>query len=154
MKGLINIENTGVNVCFKCCHLRLINPKKTHPERVTSKRDKDILDRLDYSDIDFPLKAKDHELVEERFNINVNIFGYDNDTKKVFPIYISKKSNQSVLNVLLISNDEKNHYVFIKDIEKLPSSQLRTKDKGKKHLYFSCLQNFTSEGALSNYKKK
>ena len=154
MKGLINIENKGVNDCFKCCHLRLIYPKKTHPERVTSKRDKEILDSLDYSDIDFPLKAKDHELVEERFNINVNIFGYDNDTKKVFPLYISKKSNQSVLNVLLISNDEKNHYVFIKDIEKLLSSQLRTKNKGKKHLYFSCLQNFTSEGALSNYKKK
>ena len=86
MKGLINIENKGVNDCFKCCHLRLIYPKKTHPERVTSKRDKEILDSLDYSDIDFPLKAKDHELVEERFNINVNIFGYDNDTKKVFPL--------------------------------------------------------------------
>ena len=27
-------------------------------------------------------------LIEERFNINVNIFGYDN---RVFPLYVSKK---------------------------------------------------------------
>ena len=69
----------------------LLIPKITHPERVTSKRDKEILDRLDYSDIDFPLKAKDHELVEERFNINVNIFGYDNDTKSFHQKEIMKQ---------------------------------------------------------------
>ena len=137
----------------ECCHLRLINPKKTLPERVTSKTDKEILDSLDYSDIDFPLKAKDHELVEERFSINVNILGYDSDSKNAYPLYISKKSNWQVLNVLLTSNGEKNYYVFIKDIEKLLSSQLKTKNKGKKHICFSCLQNFTREDVLNNHKK-
>ena len=47
MTGLINIKNQGEDDFFKCCHLRLINPKKTHPERVTRKRDKEILDSLD-----------------------------------------------------------------------------------------------------------
>ena len=37
------------------------------------------------------MKAKDYEIVEERFNINVNIFGYEN---RVFPLYASKKSNE------------------------------------------------------------
>ena len=92
MTGLINIKNQGEDDCFKCCHPRLINPRKTHPERVTSKRDKEILDGLHYSDINFPLKAKDHELVEERFNINLNILGYDSDSKKAYLLYISKKS--------------------------------------------------------------
>lgn len=32
MKGLINIKNRGVNDCFKCCHARLINPKKPIPK--------------------------------------------------------------------------------------------------------------------------
>ena len=53
MTGLINIKNQGEDDCFKYSHLRLINPKKTHPERVTSKRDKEILDSLDYSDVNF-----------------------------------------------------------------------------------------------------
>ena len=52
------------------------------------------------------MKARDYEIVEERFNINVNVFG---DENKVFPLYVSKKSNEQVLNVLLISNEEKSH---------------------------------------------
>ena len=33
---------------------------------------------LDYSDIDFPIKTHDYELVEETSEINVNIFCYEN----------------------------------------------------------------------------
>ena len=57
------------------------------------------------------MKARDYELVEERFNINANVFGYEN---RVFPLYISKTSNEQVLNVLLISNEEKSLYVLLK----------------------------------------
>ena len=34
------------------------------------------------------MKARDYEIVEERFNINVNVFGYEN---RVFLLYVSKK---------------------------------------------------------------
>ena len=50
------------------------------------------------------MKARDYEIVEERFNINVNVLEYEN---KVFPLYVLKKSNGLVLNVLLISKEEK-----------------------------------------------
>ena len=43
------------------------------------------------------MKARDYELVEERFDINVTVFGYEN---KVFPLHVSKKSNEQFLNVL------------------------------------------------------
>ena len=76
------------------------------------------------------MKARDYEIVEERFNINVNVFGYEN---KVFPLYVSKKSNKQVLNVLLISNEEKSHYVLIKDFNKLMYYQMKTKSACKKH---------------------
>ena len=52
------------------------------------------------------MKARDYKIVEERFNSNVNVFGYQN---KVFLLYVSKKSNEQELNVLLISNEEKLH---------------------------------------------
>ena len=52
------------------------------------------------------MKARDYELVEERFNINVNVFGYQN---KVFPLFVLKKWNEQELDVLLISNEEKSH---------------------------------------------
>ena len=43
--------------------------------------------------MNFPMKARDYEIVEERFNINVNVFGYEN---KFFPLYVSKISNEQV----------------------------------------------------------
>ena len=86
------------------------------------------------------MKARDYERVEESTKINVNVFGYEN---KVFPLSISKKSNEKVLNVLLISNEEKSHYVFIKDFNRLMYS--RTKHKDKKRFCMSCLQNVTTK---------
>ena len=79
------------------------------------------------------MKARDYEIIEERFNINVNAFGYEN---RVFPLYLSKKSNEQVLNVLLIWNEEKFHYVFIKDFNRLMYS--KTKYKDRKHFCMSC----------------
>ena len=48
--------------------------------------------------------------------LNVNVFTYNN---KISPFYISEKSNELVLKVLLITNEGKSHYVFIKDFNRL-----------------------------------
>ena len=69
--------------------------------------------------------------------MQVNVFGYEN---KVCPLYISKKSDNETLNLLLITEKGKSHYVFIKDFNRLMFS--KTKHKDKKHFCMSCLQNF------------
>ena len=97
------------------------------------------------------MKARDYKIVEERFNINVNVFGYEN---KFFPLYASKKSNEQELNVLLISNEEKSHYVFIKDFNRLMYSEVKTKNQHKKHFCMSCLQNFTTKEILNNHRER
>ena len=79
--------------------------------------------------------------------MQINVFGYEN---KVYPLYISKKSYNQTLNLLLITEKDKSHYVFIKDFNRLMFS--RTKHKGKKHYCMSCLQSFTTEEILSNHK--
>ena len=72
MKVLINIKNKD-NECFKWCHIRFINPQNKDSDRI-KKQDKKIADTLDYRGINFLMKARDYEIVEERFNINVNVF--------------------------------------------------------------------------------
>ena len=62
--------------------------KMKHPERI-KKQDKKVASTLDYRGINFPMKARDYEITEERFEINVNVFGYEN---KVFPLYVSQQS--------------------------------------------------------------
>ena len=124
-KGLINIKNKDTEY-FKSCNIRFINPTNSHPERI-NKQDKKIAPTLDYRGINFPMKAHDYEIIQETFNINVNVFGYEN---KAFPLYVSKKSNEQVF-VLLRSNEEKSHYVFIKDFNILMYSEVKIKNQHK-----------------------
>ena len=56
------------------------------------------------------------------------------------------------LNVLLISNEEKSHYVLIKDFNRLIHS--KTKQKDKKHFCMACLQNFTPKEILNNHRER
>ena len=149
MKDLINIRTKDLEY-FMWYHIRLINPQNKNTERL-NKKDKEIASTLDYSVIDFPIKTHDYELLEERFEMNVNVFCYEN---MIFALYISKKSNTQGLSVLLITSEEKSHYVFIKDFDRLMYSKAKTKDSHKKYFRMACLQNFTSEEVLSNHKKQ
>ena len=79
----------------------------------------------------------DCEKIEDRFQMQVNVFGYEN---KVYPLYISKKSDHQILNLLLITEKDKSHYVFIKDFNRLMFS--RTKHKDKKTLLYVLFTKF------------
>ena len=57
-KGLINIQSTDDNECFKQCLVRHLNPADHNPRRIT-KSDKDFAKRLDFKDIKFPVKIRD-----------------------------------------------------------------------------------------------
>ena len=98
MEGLINLKNKD-HKNFMWCHVRRINPQNRNAER-TNKQDKKISANLNYSDIVLPLDINDYEKIEDRFQIQVNVFGYEN---KVYPLYISKKSYHLTLNLLLIA---------------------------------------------------
>ena len=98
------------------------------------------------------MKTHDYELIEERFEMNVNDFCNEN---KVYPIYISKNSHTQILNVLLITSEEKSNYVFIKDFDRLMYSKAKTKNQQQKNFFcLACLQNFSTEEILSNHQKK
>ena len=81
--------------------------------------------------------------------MQVNVFGYE---IKIHPLYISKKSYNEMLNLLLITEKDKSRYVFIKDFNRLMFS--RIKHKYRKHYCMSCLQSFTKEEIVSNHKKQ
>ena len=56
----------------------MLNPQNRNAER-TNKEDKKIAANLNYSDIEFPLNIDDYELIENRFEMNVNVFRYENN---------------------------------------------------------------------------
>lgn len=77
-----------------------------NPQRI-KKSDKVLVDTLDYSGIEFPVDVKQYNKIEKQNKINVNVFGYENEQK--FPIHISKERFHDHLNLLLITNEEKQH---------------------------------------------
>ena len=92
MEGLINLKNND-HRCFMWCHVRMLNSQNRNAERV-NKQDKKIAANLNYSGIEFPLDFNVYEKIEDRFQMQVNAFGYEN---KVYPLYISKKSYDQTL---------------------------------------------------------
>ena len=53
-----------------------------------------------------------------------------------------------------MSNEEKSHYVFIKDFDWLMYSKTKSKNGPKRYFYMSCLQNLTTKEILSNHRER
>ena len=85
MKGLINFKNNN-NKYFLWYHVGHLNPLKTHSKRIT-KTDKNMVNDLDYEGIEFPVSKKDCSKIEQKNNICINFFCYENNL--VYPVYIS-----------------------------------------------------------------
>ena len=146
-KGIINIKNKDQK-CFLWCHVRHINPSKEHPERI-KKTDKKIAEKLDYDGIEFPVQEKDFSKIEVKNNICINVFGYEDEL--VFPIYVSDQKFKDSMDLLLLNDDDKSHYVYIKDFDRFTFH--KTKNKNKKWFHKSCLQCFSSENVLIKHKE-
>ena len=95
------------------------------------------------------MQDKDLKKIEVQSNICVNVFGYEN--KLVFPVYISDQAFKSSIDLLLLINDDKSNYVYIKDFNTFMFH--KTKNKNKKWFCKSCLQYFNSENVLIKHKE-
>ena len=77
------------------------------------------------------------------------MFGYEN--WMVFPIYVSDQKFEGSIDLLLLTDDDKSHYVYIKDYDRFMFH--KTKYKNKKWFCRSCLQCFSSESVLIKHKE-
>ena len=91
-KGLINMKNKD-NECFRWCHIRHLNPQDKDPQRI-KKTDKQYIEKLDYSSIEFPVTVKQINKIEKQNNICINLFGYEKKTK-ISNIYLQRKVSRS-----------------------------------------------------------
>ena len=87
-KGLINIQNTDDNECFKWSLVRYLHSADHHPARVT-KVNRLFGDEIDFADIKFPVEIEDIHKIEKKNSSIISVFGYEN--KVNHPIYVSKK---------------------------------------------------------------
>ena len=145
-KGLVNMKNDD-NECFRWCHIRYLNPQEDHLYSI-KKSDIRAVEELNYQGTEFPISVKEYTKIEVQNRINVNVFRHED--KQFYRIFVSKQNNNDVLNLLLITEGEKKHYVPIKDFKSLMYN--KTKHRDRKHFCMHCLQCFSAEEVLSKHK--
>ena len=144
---MINIKNNDSN-CFLWSHVKHLNPLKTHPERIT-KADRQMVSGSDFDDIKFPVSKTDYGKIEQKNSIGISVFGYKNGL--VFPVYVSDERFEDCMDLWLTTDNNKSHYVYIKDFKRCNCH--KTKSKNKKHICRFCLQYFFIERVLMEHKE-
>ena len=89
---------------------------------------KKILKNLIMNGIEFLVQENDFNKIEVKNNICINVFSYEN--RLVFPIYISDQKFKDSMDLLLLIDNDKSHYVYIKDFDRFMFH--KTKNKNKK----------------------
>ena len=73
------------------------------------------------------MQEKDFSKIDVKNDICINVFCYEN--KFVFPIYVSDQKFKESMDLLLLDDDDKSHYVYIKDLTDLCFTKQKIKTK-------------------------
>ena len=77
------------------------------------------------------MREKDFSKIETKQNIRINVFSYEN--RVGFPIYISDQEFENSIDLLLLIDKYKSHYVYIKDFDRFMFH--KTKKKKQKNTF-------------------
>ena len=111
------------------CHVRHLNFIDKNPQRIT-KKDKELVSKFNFEVVNFLVSKKDYCKIEVQNKICINVLCYEN--KVVYPVYLSDQKVSDSIDLLLISNKFRSHYVYIKDFDRFMFN--KTKYKSKKTL--------------------
>ena len=100
-----------------------------------------MVNDLDYEGIEFTVSQKDYSKIEQKNNICINVFCYENYL--TYPVYVSNERFENCMDLLLMADENRLHYVYIKDFNRFMFN--KTKHKSKKHFCRYCLLCFSSK---------
>ena len=78
-------------------------------------------------ELTLPCKKNFFNKIEVKNNICINVFGYENGM--VFPIYISDQKFEDSMDLLLLTDDDKSLYVYMKDLDRFMFHKTKIKAK-------------------------
>ena len=122
----LNIIKSNDDKSFLWCHIRHLNPFKRHTERIT-KEDKKMINDLNYEGVKFPVSKRDYCKIELKNKIYNPVFFYENEL--TFPVYISDQKFKNCMDFWLITNENKSHYIYIKNFNRFICDETKHKNK-------------------------
>ena len=105
-KAIINVINKDDNECFKWAVNSAVYPQKGHPERLNTLMRQNSK-KFNWDGMEFPVDERGIEKFEKQNPYKINVFEYN---RKPNPVRFGGDHGPNVINLLLISNGETNHY--------------------------------------------
>lgn len=144
--GIVNIKNDDQK-CFLWSILAALHPVSSHSERIAQYRDYE--NELNMKDIEYQVSLTKLEKFEKENLISVNVFGFEEGG--AFPLYLTKIENgYTEVDLLYLSNEDKSHYCWIKNLDRLLGSI--TKCCNKRFHCRRCLHGFVRQDLLNENK--
>ena len=152
-KSTINPKNND-NKCFRYAITLALNYDKIDRNPQIISKIKPFIENYNWKDIDFPSRRKDWNKFElNNNNIALNILYVPFNTKKIEIAYKSKydliREKQIIL--LMISNDEKWHYLVLKSLSGLFTGI--TSNHKEDFYCLNCFHSYRTKNKLDAHKK-
>ena len=144
-QACVNPKNDD-DKCFKWClliakHYNDVKNNDRNNTKYYKKYWENIKEPANYT---YPVNLHDVPLFEELNDMKINV--YEMKENDIYPVYTSMLKNINVVNLLLIHDETKSHYIWIKDLSRLLSSKT---SHYKKHICSQCLTaSYDSEAKL------
>ena len=136
-EAIINPKNLDMK-CFKWAVIAALKWKEIgrDQQRVSKLR---RYDDLEWDGINFPVSTSDINRFEIRNQVSVNVLALDGKSP-----YICKKGGNynRIVNLMIIEDGDKRHYIAIKSLGRL-LSKLNSKHNPPQHFCTNCLQGFS-----------
>ena len=145
-KAIINPKNEDQE-CFKSAVITAARWEEINNNLERISKLKRFEKDFDWSGIEYSVSIKDSKQFEFRNQISINLLAI-----KGKQIYICRKggSYEHIINLMLITGNNRKHYVAIKSLSRLLSSQ-NTKHKRKEYFCMNCLQGFNEESSRDEH---
>ena len=139
-KAIMNPRNSDME-CFKWAVIAAMKWEEIDKDHQRISKLRRYENDFDWDGIEFPMSFRDIKRFESRNEITINILAVED--KKV---YICRKGKEYTrgANLMLITDGNRKHYVAIKSLGRLLSSQ-NSKHKESQHFCTNCLQGFATE---------
>ena len=145
-KAIINPKNLD-NKCFKWAVIAGLRWEEigANPERISKLRQYE--NEFDWNEIAYPVSTKNISKFETRNRIGVNLLAISGRT-----IYICRKGGdyEQKVNLMILEEDRKKHYIAVKSISRLLSS-MNNKHKTAQYFCMNCLNGFKTQESRDNH---
>ncbi|XP_067211627.1 uncharacterized protein [Linepithema humile] len=137
-RAVVNVQSTD-NACFAWAVVAALHPVEKYPERVSQYPHYSTV--LNLCGIEFPVTLPQISKFEKLNAISVNVF--TTEDSKIVPLRLADDKKEKHVNLLYVRKNNDAHFVCIKNLSRLVSSQL------SKHANKKCLHYFYTQEKLS-----